>query len=612
MSGDFNEKVARARAAGQTPQAVALWRELITVVNVEEQDYRRCCSQLAELYLASFSNRPLAAAAIKEYLRDLPGAEQLYRQAGSPRDQARLAGLQGNHLAASQAYRSAGMPAHAAHSAEQAKAHEVARGLWQQLIRPLELQGDNYAAALARFNAGRNAHLLGDKSASDALYFEAINALGKEADDREQAKDRDGAFRCFMVMAAIGRQAGAFEDMAEGFLNCTRLLKQKGDRFGTIQMMHDLIRAAEECGELHAAAELYREAGEYARRMGFLYADYFLCAAGKAWKRVAMEGMRAKRQTALVENALAAAVDAFSRTLDTAEVARCYQALAALDLPTQKKERYQKLAEDLAAAAAPAGSDDNGPPALPEYFRRKPYQVEHWVKDLLDREAGADLNLAASRLLAENGVWDLERRRALNLFLAYDDHVRAHGPDAPLTVDMLNMLSESRHPSLVGPLLEAYRRGNLEQRAAAVMAAGKMRRKEGFALVDAALATDHNGELYRTALAALRGMVFTEALDSVTRIFSNHDDGEVKRAALRIVAMIGTNEAAEFLLDVVRANSAGLGTHARELLLNHANDKMLSALENNKKQEPDGQHRGFITSVISKVRNNRRTEAPIT
>ena len=62
MAGDFNERVARARAAGKSAEAVLLWRELLTVTNVEEEDYKRCCKELVDLYVQPSTRRPADAA----------------------------------------------------------------------------------------------------------------------------------------------------------------------------------------------------------------------------------------------------------------------------------------------------------------------------------------------------------------------------------------------------------------------------------------------------------------------------------------------------------------------------------------------------------------------
>jgi|GEM_PF-899748 len=610
MSGDFNEKFARARAAPKSAESIPLWRELLTAVNVEEEDYKRVCTHLLELYTQPAVKRLSAAAAIREYLREWDGAADLYRQLGNVRDQARLHTLRNQHAEAMNAFLKAGMTAHAAASAELAGAHGEARSLWMQMIRPADLQNNQYVGALARFNVGRAAKALGDDAAASTSFFEAMDLLGREADARETDGDRDGALRCFQIMVAVGRAAAAFEDISEGYLNCARLLRIKGDRFGTIQALSELIRSAQELGELHAAAELYREAGDYARRMGFIYADHFLMNAGHAWKRVAQEGMEKKRPVSLVESGLLAAVDAYSRTLDHAEVARCYQALAALDVTPNKRDRYQRLATELSQVSATRTEGPDMIPTLPDYFRRKFGGAEYWIRDLLEREGGVDIHVATSRLLADQNVWDVGRRRALNLFLAFDDHLLANGPHASPPPSLLMMVGESNHPTLVPPLMEAFRRGSVEQKSAAVVAASRMKLKEACSLVDSALSTERTGDVYRAGLQALRGLTFPNALDSLVRMFSNHDAAEVKEAAVKNIALIGTAEAAEFLLDVVRSNTAGLGNRAREALMAHATEKMQGVFDNHKRSEPDVALRQFIAGLGARIRSRRDVVMP--
>ena len=167
----------------------------------------------------------------------------------------------------------------------------------------------------------------------------------------------------------MGRLQKSYEPFAEGYLNCIRILKQKGDRFFTIQYYYDFIAASEELGELHSVAELYREAGEYARRVGFIYADYFMTEAAQAWLRVGKMASERSQAAELIENALLAAVSCFNRVQDDRNVADCYGRLATLDLSDKKKARYQELATDLGRLSA--GRDRDAPPAFPEYFRRR-------------------------------------------------------------------------------------------------------------------------------------------------------------------------------------------------------------------------------------------------
>ena len=92
-------------------------------------------------------------------------------------------------------------------------------------------------------------------------------------------------------------------------------------------------------------------------------------------------------------------------------------------------------------------------------------------------------------------------------------------------------------------------------------------------------------------------------------IFNSHDASEVREACLKSVAAIGTDEACEFLLDVVRSNAGGLGLRTRNLLEQNAQERMLSALERNRRQEPDPALRIFISRLVEKIRTQRGAAA---
>ena len=58
---------------------------------------------------------------------------------------------------------------------------------------------------------------------------------------------------------------GQFENLAEGYVNCIRVLSEDNLKFYVLQYYEDFIKLALERGEFHAAATLYHEAADYAR-----------------------------------------------------------------------------------------------------------------------------------------------------------------------------------------------------------------------------------------------------------------------------------------------------------------------------------------------------------
>ena len=95
----------------------------------------------------------------------------------------------------------------------------------------------------------------------------------------------------------------------------------------------------------------------------------------------------------------------------------------------------------------------------------------------------------------------------------------------------------------------------------------------------------------------------------IVRIFNTFHDHDIKDGCLRSIANIGTDEACEFLLDVVRSNPATLGPTARGLLEKNAQERMLSALERNRRREPDPGLRLFIGRLVDQIRTRRGSMA---
>ncbi len=595
------EAVQRARHLGASAEAAAAWRELLGQTHVDEADYSDWCRELAGLYARQ--GRVLAAARVQEYLLNVDAALDLYAKKGTGRDTGRILRLGRRLREASQRYKDTGLFAHAARASEEAGDTTDALALYDQLARQKDATNEPYLAGLAALNAARMADKLNQPERLRASLALATRLLEEEGDRREQAGDKDGAFRCYLCLIQVGRIEKSYEPFAEGYLNCIRILKAKGDRFFTIQYYYDFIAASEELGELHSVAELHREAGEYARRVGFIYADYFLTEAAQAWGRVAKVALEKQQAPELVENALLAAVGCFNRVRDDRSVAQHYGLLAQLELSDKKKARYAELTRDLQALAEKAPPME--PPApFPEYFRRRLTVQEVWIRDLLEQENGSDIPDAIGRLIGDHkNVWEVQRRKALLISLAYDDHLTSGGDPEHVPPGLIDRLGELQHPAAVRPLLAMYDQGDDSTKALVIEKSAQLKQKEVFALLDKALL--NTGRIREAAVASLRRMTFQPGLDSLVRIFNSHDQADVRDAALRSIAMVGTDEACEFLLDVLRSNTGNLAPKAKTLLEQHAQERMLSALDRNKRQEPDQALRMFIGRLVERIRMQR-------
>jgi HEAT repeat protein len=200
-------------------------------------------------------------------------------------------------------------------------------------------------------------------------------------------------------------------------------------------------------------------------------------------------------------------------------------------------------------------------------------------------------------------VWEVQRRKALLISLAYDDHLTSGGDPEHVPPGLIDRLGELQHPAAVRPLLAMYDQGDDSTKALVVEKSAQLKQKEVFALLDKALL--NTGRIREAAIAALRRMTFQPGLDSLVRIFNSHDHPDVRDAALRSIAVVGTDEACEFLLDVLRSNTGNLAPKAKTLLEQHAQERMLSALDRNKRQEPDQALRMFIGRLVERVRMQR-------
>jgi HEAT repeat protein len=111
--------------------------------------------------------------------------------------------------------------------------------------------------------------------------------------------------------------------------------------------------------------------------------------------------------------------------------------------------------------------------------------------------------------------------------------------------------------------------------------------------------------VWQSAVLALRKMTFAPALDGLVRTFNTHNDSFVREAAMKSIAMVGTDEACEFLLDVIRNHGGTLSQTARKLLEQHAQERMMSALTRHRRSEPSPDLKAFLDRLYDRVRSER-------
>jgi HEAT repeat protein len=148
-----------------------------------------------------------------------------------------------------------------------------------------------------------------------------------------------------------------------------------------------------------------------------------------------------------------------------------------------------------------------------------------------------------------------------------------------------------------------YEHGDDATKVLVIEKSAQLKQREVFAIIDKALTS--SGRVHEVGVASLRRMTFQPALDSLVRIFNSHDQANVRDACLKSIAAVGTDEACEFLLDVLRSNVGNLALKAKALLEQHAQERMLSALDRNKRQEPDQNLRLFIDRLVERIRMQR-------
>lgn len=559
MTMDRRDAYRRAVAAlkGHRPEeALDLLWQLVDRSHIVDEELESYLRLMVEAFVRI--DRTRAAATVFLFLGDVRQAARLSE--GVALDMARCAQLSGDHARAAQYFEQAGWLGHAAIALERANNDRAARVLWEQLAEDARLRDQPYTQGLVRFNLSRACARLDDKAAARRHMIQAMHLLEAAADGFETQGMRERAFDCYQVIMTIGKE-GSFENLAEGYLNCIRILREDNLKYYVLQYYEDFQQLALQRGELHAAATLFREAAEYARRQSLPYARYYQRRGAdthvKAAERTLAEGGPAE----LAENSYAAAIDAFNELGLYGQVREIYGRLAELPLGEKRKARYRHLQARLGRM-----EDDKTPmTSFPDYLRMDTAYPEIWYHDVIEWEQGGDPAETMAEVILDPKWPDFTRRRALLCRLAQLGTGESPPGERTLTA-LAGHLGRVEIYAALAPLEAMFESGSAAVRAAVMRAVRQLFFKRSFVLVMRGLADPDKG-VRREALHAVSALHFGHAFDPLSRIYRETSDPEVRRAALSSIGKIPSVQAAELLIDVLRHGDRAERDIARDALV---------------------------------------------
>ncbi|MCU0693753.1 MAG: HEAT repeat domain-containing protein, partial [Polyangiaceae bacterium] len=314
---------------------------------------------------------------------------------------------------AARQFEAAGRIAQAAVCRERAEQHAVARPLWSRLCHAIgqSTDGDLYAAALARFNLARTSRRVGDMRTAREATVASVHLLEQAADRYESVGQRERAFDCYQVLAAIGRDSGTVEHALEGFINLTRILREDQLRSYALREYGNAIRFLRERGEVAAAATLASEMAQYARREGLVaVANNAVLEQAGMWRELAQGILQRNGPVEIAENALLAAVLSYAELGQFSRAGAAYLELAHLPLEQARRTQYAR------ASARYHGARDEALDAVrsPDVGRRDDALHDVWHVDLIEWEHSGSAAEVCADVIVDVETWsDVIRRRAL-------------------------------------------------------------------------------------------------------------------------------------------------------------------------------------------------------
>jgi HEAT repeat protein len=580
---------------GRWNEAERHYRELIGQTHVINYEYDDWLRRLGEIY--RHLGRAREAAFVYLYLHyfDMARAQLVGDEHVALR--ARLAETEKKWNEAAQLYEQAKLPVHAAVAYEKAKQPAEAVAAWKALVHHPELAHRPYEAALVHFNYGLAAARADAKSAeARRALVESQRKLEQVADDFEQAGELERAFDCFQILLKLGRESAQFENLAEGYVNCIRVLREDNLKFYVLQYYEDFIKLALDRGELHAAATLYQEAAAFAARAGLPYDRHYQHKSALTWVKCAERFIETGVPVQMVENALLAAASQHSAVGDYPAVRDCFDKLAVLELPDRAKKRFSTIAQRYRGLASPAVDL----PGLPDYLKQQRAYADVWFVDLLEWELGGDPFAVAASMVGDLTFPNQIRRRALVVILTLaDTSMRKAEGDAETLVSVADLIGQLQSYVALSPLEHLYASQDLAVRRAAVRALRFLYFKRSFVILRKAL-IDADAQVREASLEALGHMKFPHAFNPLSRIYRESTDSRVRIAALQAVGASQTVEAGEFLVMVLRQEAGALREAAYAALQQMDNADVVPILRQHHEIEVNPQVRDTLGELLKR------------
>jgi hypothetical protein len=583
-------------AQGRYADAERYYRDLIGQTHVIDYEYDDWLRRLAEIY--NLLGRRRMAGTIHIYLHYFDMARECFPGDEGRRDRARVFEVEKRWHEAATGYAEAGMPVHAAVAQERAKQYKAAAQAWGRLLDEPALRDHAYELALAHFNFGMAmTRVDGEAGSGRRALIDSQRRLEQVADDFETRGERERAFDCYQILLKLGRDSGSFENLAEGYINCIRVLKDDNLKFYVLQYYEDFIKLALQRGEFHAAATLNQEAADYAVRSGLPYDRHYLAQAAETWVRCAERSVADGAPIELTENALVAGISCSSAVGDYVAVRDLYEKLSDLPLPDKRRDRYARIAVRYAHATP----DPREAPEFPEYLKQQHAYADIWFVDLLEWELAGDPHQVATSIVGDLRYPDGIRRRALVVILTLADAALRREEAAPATLARIaELLGELQSYAALAPLERLFLHEDPQVRRAATRALRFLFFKRSFGLIRRAL-LDVDAGVREAAVEALRGLHFPHAFNPLARIYRETHDVRVQTVVLESIGKIGTIEAGEMLLMVLRQEEGTLRDVAKRALAAFDNTDVIPILRQYHQLETSADVRGALEDLLGRA-----------
>ena len=290
---------------------------------------------------------------------------------------------------AAKGYAEAGRHVLAAVAFAQAEDARDERRAWERVLRDPRLRGQPYEAGAGplQLRAGA-ARRDGDKDAAATATWCSRSACSRRSPTTSRPRgERERAFDCYEILLKLGKDSGSYENLAEGYVNCIRVLKEDNLKFYVLQYYEDFLALASSARSSTRRRRCTARPPTTRGASGCIYDRDYMQARRR--DLVARGGEERARRRAGRDDRERLPRRRSTPSTRSATSSTCASPTSGCRSSSSARRSSKRYADVVGALRRGVAGGDRAAP-FPDYLRQQHAYAEIWFLDLIEWELDGD------------------------------------------------------------------------------------------------------------------------------------------------------------------------------------------------------------------------------